>query len=94
MCYYRLITLFTAIGSVMSADDPNTSLSEDKRLELRMARERALKVGPDGADDTLDVNDNADPTRPIRMRPHLRLVPPSPYSQRNGPPENTTGVQR
>ncbi len=77
----------------MSADDPNTPLSEDERLELRMARERALKVGPDGADDTSDLNDNLDPTRPIRMRPHLRLVPPSPYSEKQGL-ENTPGVQR
>lgn len=76
----------------MSADDSNTPLSEDERLELRMRREQQFRPCFDGSDDVL--NDNVDPTRSIRMRPHLRLVPPSPCSQRNGPPENAPSVQR
>ena len=78
----------------MSADDPNAPLSESERLEIRMQRERQFKPCVDGSDNAMPYDEEKEPARPFSGRPRLRLVPPSPYSQRKESPENAPSVQR
>lgn len=77
----------------MSADDPNAPLSESERLEIRMRREREFTPCRDGSDDAMPYDEEKKPARPFAWLTHLRLVPPSPYSEKQGP-ENTPGAQR